>query len=388
MSSIYRDGSRNGYRVQFYANGVRRKLWLGPVTKSQARAVAGHLEQLAIARSTGTMPPAETRRWAQTIGDRIRNRLAAWGLLDQTTTSADVPRTLGDFTQHYIDGRTDWQPRTRLRMANTRRRMIAELGADTAIARITSADAQRFARWCRQNITSHTHSGKTISDARQFFLAAISERLIAENPFKGVNCSQNHRKDREAYVDHATIQRLIAKSCPYYAALIAVARFGGLRMPSEPLQLEWTHIDWDLGRISVYAPKTKTTRSIPLFPELRQPLQHLHDIAPDGSRWIFDRYRSTAAKVYRAGLLRICTAAHVEPWPKIWMNLRASCRTDLLARFPTHVVDAWLGHDAKIGQKHYDRVTDQHYSDAVGSPVGSLGHIPPHPTASPTTTDQ
>ena len=68
MASIYRDTSRNGFRAQVVVRGVRRKLWLGNVTKTQAAAVAEHLERLKLALDTGTTPPSETLRWSRIIG--------------------------------------------------------------------------------------------------------------------------------------------------------------------------------------------------------------------------------------------------------------------------------------------------------------------------------
>lgn len=379
MASIYADNTRKGYRVQIYVRGVRRKLWLGPITKSAARAVAVHLENINRARDTGTIVPAESRRWLSSVSPRIRNRLAAWGLADQQAAAKSLPRTLGAYVQQLIDGRDDWSPRTKSRMGNVRRLLVQQLGADTALVSITPGDAQRFARWARTNINSHSHSGKVIADARQLFKAAIDDVLLADNPFSGIDSSQRHDKSREAYVTPEAAQAMIELADPYYAAVIAAARFAGLRVPSEPLALEWSQINWETGRFTVVSPKLRRhepTRIVPLFPEFRPHLERLQELAPSGSVHPFDRYRSTAAKVYRAGLQRLIKRAGLSEWPKLWMTLRASCRTDLLERFPSHVVNAWLGHSAKVGAKHYDRTHEGHFAAAVGSPVGSLARIP------------
>lgn len=381
MASFYRDSARNGWRVQVYVRGVRRKLWVGPVSKSAARAIAAHLDAINLARDTGTSPPEASRLWLGSVCDRIRNRLAAWGLIAQMQARQDVPRQLGAYLQRVIDRRDDVSPSTITRWKNVRRRMIDQLGADTALAAITAGDAASFARWARANIPSHSHSGKTISDARQFFKCAIDDRLISENPFASINASQQHNRAREAYLTREDAQTLIGLADPYYAALIACARFGGLRIPSEPLLLLWEHIDWSNSRITITAPKTKTTRVIPIFAELLPHLRALHEMAPDGSVYVFDRHRSTAHRVYRATLQRLIERAGLTAWPKLWMNQRASCRTDLLARFPTHVVNTWLGHSGKVGAAHYDRITPDDFAAAVGSPVGSPARIRPLPPA-------
>lgn len=57
--------------------------------------------------------------------------------------------------------------------------------------------------------------------------------------------------------------------------------------------------------------------------------------------------------------------AGVEPWPRLWHNLRSTRQTELEDHHPTHVVCAWLGNTPKIAQRNYLQVTDQHFADAV-----------------------
>jgi integrase len=69
--------------------------------------------------------------------------------------------------------------------------------------------------------------------------------------------------------------------------ILALARLGGLRTPSETLSLEWRHIDWDKARIIVPSPKTerysgKASREIPLFGELRPFLEEAYELAEPG----------------------------------------------------------------------------------------------------------
>jgi integrase len=59
-----------------------------------------------------------------------------------------------------------------------------------------------------------------------------------------------------------------------WRGIIALARYGGLRIPSELTRLTWRDIDFDSGRIRIHAPKKENhkgwgIRYCPLFPELR-----------------------------------------------------------------------------------------------------------------------
>ncbi|MEO8268636.1 MAG: hypothetical protein ABI557_02885 [Aureliella sp.] len=41
----------------------------------------------------------------------------------------------------------------------------------------------------------------------------------------------------------------------------------------------------------------------------------------------------------RTQLHRVLKSAGIVPWPKAFVNLRASCRTDLQEHFPDHVIN-------------------------------------------------
>jgi hypothetical protein len=63
--------------------------------------------------------------------------------------------------------------------------------------------------------------------------------------------------------------------------------------------------------------------------------------------------------------MKIIRRAGLEPWPKLWQNLRASRQTELEKEFPLHVVCAWIGNNERTARKHYLQVTDEHYDQAV-----------------------
>ena len=139
------------------------------------------------------------------------------------------------------------------------------------------------------------------------------------------------------------------------AVIVALARYGGLRCPSEVLSVRWTDIAWDESRLVVTSPKTahhegKGTRTIPLYPELRQILAAARQLATAGSEFLVPEYRDQAmtAKGWRNCNLRtqfnrILKRAGLVPWPRLFHALRASRETELAKDYPLHVVTAWLG---------------------------------------------
>jgi hypothetical protein len=48
------------------------------------------------------------------------------------------------------------------------------------------------------------------------------------------------------------------------------------------------------------------------------------------------------------------------------VNLRSTRETELVEKFPMHVVTAWLGNSPDIAKKHYLQLTEEHFQRAVG----------------------
>ena len=103
------------------------------------------------------------------------------------------------------------------------------------------------------------------------------------------------------FVTREEIDLVLAK-CPnhHWRAIVALARFGGLRTPSETLSLRWVDIDWATGRMVVTSPKTEhhtngKRRVVPIFHELRPFLEESFELAPKGDVYVVDeRYRKAA----------------------------------------------------------------------------------------------
>jgi len=145
------------------------------------------------------------------------------------------------------------------------------------------------------------------------------------------------------------------------------------------LALRWSDIAWDRGWFTVRASKTahcdKAERIVPLFHELLTELNALFTLVEPGisvsaDAYVVQRFRDKQQNL-RTRLNRIADVAGVERWPKPFMALRASRRTELerSGRQPNHVLNAWFGHTAKIADEHYLTVTEVDFDVASGSVV-------------------
>jgi hypothetical protein len=218
--------------------------------------------------------------------------------------------------------------------------------------------------------------GRTIKGARQFFKAACRAELITRSPFDDIKAGSHTDKDRQYFITHTHTQQVIA-ACPdaEWRLIVALSRYGGLRCPSEHLALSWADVDRERERFKVNSPKTGV-RWVPIFPELRPYLAEAFEQAPDGAIYVINRYRDSNANL-RTQFNRIIRRAGLEPWPKLFHNLRASRETELAKDYPIHVVCSWIGHAAAIAQKHYLQVTEQDFERAAQGTAQNTAHFRP-----------
>lgn len=199
--------------------------------------------------------------------------------------------------------------------------------------------------------------------------------MITENPFDGFAVAVHGNTKRQQFVPQETIlQALEVCSCIELRAVIALSRFGGIRVPSELVRLTWVDVDLEAGRLTVRAPKTEHhedggVRFVPIFPQLRPYLQELHDAVQPGlncpmSTPLITRWTSSSQNL-RTEFQRVLEKAGIKPWPKLFHNLRASRQTELLAEFPAKDVCDWLGNSQAIAMRHYAMATSESFQRAV-----------------------
>jgi integrase len=256
-------------------------------------------------------------------------------------------------------------------------------GKTRDLASIDEGAAEDFKMYLVAQRLASTTVHKRLQFARGFFRAALKRKLVPSNPFAEVTTKAAMKADRERFVTREETERLLAV-CPnvHWRAIVALARFGGLRCPSEVLSLEWQGVDWERDRIRVASPKTehhpgKASREVPMFPELRPILEQAFEAAPEGAVYVVGgRYREAAASPsgwrncnLRTQFGRIIRRAGLEPWPRLFHALRASRETELAAEYPVHVVTSWLGNTPRIAMKHYLMTTEADFRRAAGRDV-------------------
>ncbi len=357
-------------RILFVAaDGSRKTVRLGECSQRDAEQVCRHVEALAAATINGQPMPRETAVWVRGIGHRLHDRLARAGLVEAREQPGKL--ALAAFIDGYLAQRRDLKQSTLTAMKQARTGLVRYLGDERRIDRVTAGDADGYrARMFETGLAKATIA-KRCRYARQFFAVAMRHGLLAANPFAHIKGAVKGDSARRRFVPAETVARVMdAAPDPQWKLLIALARWGGLRIPSEALALTWRDVDFAGKRFIVRASKTEHhddagIRVVPMFPELAPLFQAVFDEAPDGAIHVITRYR-TAAVNLRTQFQRYIEKAGAKPWPKLWQNLRASRATELADAYPSHVCAAWLGHTERIADTFYRQVTDGHFARAAG----------------------
>lgn len=373
MASITRE--KNGHRtVQFIdLNGNRRSLRLGKTNHRNAEGFKIKVESLLASKMAGRSPETEVSRWLSTLPSAMHRRLSKLGLAEERAEA-----TLKPFIASYVASRSDVKPATKEIWSQGEKGLIAFFSASRALRDITPGEADRYKQHLLASGLAPMTVRKRLQFAKTIFRAAERHRLIDENPFAEVGIKASMSARGRFITGEETVELLAAAPDHHWRSIIALARYGGLRCPSEVLSLRWQDIDWTASRILVTSPKTahhpgKETRMIPMFANLRPILAEALELAPVGAVYVVDeRFRESAMgpKGWRNCNLRttfekIIARAGLTPWPRPFHNLRASCETELTQEHPLPVVIAWLGHSAEVALKHYCQVTDDDFRKAT-----------------------
>lgn len=376
MASIARD--KNGCRrILFVApDGKRPTVRLGKVAQRTAEGIKYRVEQLLEALNFNRSMEADLVQWVSDLEPWLAKRLARVGLIPNP--EAKPVATLGPFLTDFTTRRIDVKPATKEVWSQVVRNLLEHFGADRDLAEVTEADAEDFKMFLVAQKLAPTTVSKRLQFARMFFRAAKKRKLVADNPFAEVSAKAVLRQDRQRFITQEETDRLLAVCNPTWRVIVALARYGGLRCPSEVLSLRWQDVDWEAGRIVVQSPKTehhvgKASRAIPLFAELRPILAEAFDLGPEGAVYVVDGNHREAANAasgwrncnLRTQLERLLKRAGLQPWPRLFHAMRASRETELAKEYPIHVVTSWLGNTPRIALKHYLQVTDADFERAA-----------------------
>ncbi len=385
MASLSHDTKANGYRLSF-RDGEKRKrsIWLSGVLESKAIEWKRHVEHLLEVAELEEPPSKVTSAWIKGLKDDEHNKLASVGLVESRQVRVRQSMTLAKWCDTYIAERKDVKANTTLIYEKTKDCLLAYFGKSKRLRDIRPEDAKRWRIWLATEGNRRDKNRKTMADAsvrqrtakvKLFFNEALERGLVDSNPFAKLPSTSTPNRKRQVFVSAESIELCIAAApdCQW-RTIIALARYGGLRCPSELLRLKWDDVNLPEGRMTIHAIKTEHhadsgVRVCPIFPELRPYLEAAWwDDAKDGAVYVITRYRSNSANM-RTTFERIIKLAGLVPWPKLFQNLRASRETELMAKYPAKDVSSWIGNSVAVAMESYAMPLVESFQRAIVEPM-------------------
>jgi integrase len=380
MASISTDENGNVRILFIGADKKRRAVHLGRVNKKLAGSIKLRVEALVASIVTRTPIDSETAQWVSVIGDDLAAKLSGVGLMPPRES-----RKLRTFLDTYIAGRENdghTKPATLITIRRVADDLVTAMKAEVDLRSVSAEHAEQFKQFYQDKGLAPATTYRRLKMAKMLFAHALKLKHVAENPFADVKAKNSNAVDRRHYITAEDTLRLIDAANPTWRTVIALARFAGLRCPSEVLSLKWENIDFASGRMTVSSPKTahlegRSYRVVPIFARLRPYLEEAFELAEPGEVYVVggsmgQGYRATSQKPggwvntnMRTTFEKLIRRAGLKPWPRLFHNLRASCETDLMQDHPIHVVTAWIGNTPKIALGHYLQTLDGDFEKAV-----------------------
>lgn len=357
--------------LQVLVPGMGRKtLRLDRLPQRAAERFREKVEGLVACRRLNLPPDAEAVAWLRGLADDAYAALADAGLAEPRESVGSTP-TVGAFLDKYIASRVgEISARSIQLLEQTQARLVAHFGSAARLDRVTPDGALDWRAALIGSGLSEATARLHTRNAKSVFNAAVDRELIARNPFRKLPSSAV-AANRDHYVSADDAEKVIAALPDHeWRLLFGLARYAGLRIASESHILTWDRVDLDGRRLSVYAPKTGRTRTVPVVPRLAELLADAHARREPGYEDMFtittnNLHRTVLEAIERAGLQR---------WPDLFQTLRRSCETDFASRFPVHVAAGWLGHSPAVSARHYLQIPDAMLDAAAEIPPSSALH--------------
>jgi len=366
----------NAHLIQFYPDGqssVRKGIYLGGRRYSEitARELKRIVEKLIFCRDNDSELDKKTLAWLEATTPEIRQKLATAGLVD-------IPEqhTLGELWDSFIKTKESDSKAGKIKEATVSqydhaKRRFFEFFKETDI--LSDLSKEMLLKWktdlLKQLQTATVAS--TLKHAKSVFTWAVDQGWITESPLTGIGRGDFRNKKNDRYIKMGEYYKLL-DSCPCqdWRTIIALARIGGLRCPSEVLALKWEDVNWEQDRFYVRSPKTEhheggEGRWVPLFPELKSEMETLFFLPKsEGTEFIINRYRDVTQNL-RTTFDKIVKRAGLPTIPRPFDNMRATRSNEVHDRWGTHKESEWIGHTARVRKDHYGMITDDDYTAAA-----------------------
>jgi len=365
LTTDRRSGEKPGYNIQWIEGKQRRTLHLGGkrYDRKTALRLKDVIERLLYYRwNPDVIPDKMTMHWLQHAPEEIRDKLARAGLI-----AVDEKKTCKHLWEAFLNHKKDLKPSTIDSYKACQTFFFETFLPTEPIEKITS---DRLSEWRTSLLVKNASTSVAcyMKVLKTVFNFAVDRDWLAKSPLRKIPTGSFKNKKARRKITLAEYAKLL-EACPSqeWRVIIALARIGGLRCPSELQQLRWKDVDWEGNRFLVKSPKTErheehSERFVPLFPELRMELERLHTVENEfviqgfqGTDWII--YPQFQAISESAGLGKIKSP---------FRNMRRSRSNEVMREHGSQLESLWIGHSEKVMEDHYFELEDEDFVKALG----------------------
>jgi integrase len=393
MASLSRDANGTS-RIQFVGgDGQRRAIRLGKIPVRLAETVLRRVEQLVAHAIAGTTHEPDLSAWLAAVPPVLYSRLVRAGLAAPRAADAAAEAvTLQELIEKFLRVATGKES-TRKVYRQCGASLRDYFGSAAPVGSITPEAADAWRAWLSKphpiivgraqtkvvKSLAVATQAKRLEVARQIFAKAIRWGMLERNPFEGIRGGSKVNVSRWRYVSREETAAIV-DACPSaeWRSIVGLARYGGLRVPSELIGLRWSDLERravdgrEVWSLRVRSPKTEhhgdghAQRFVPVGEELLAILEACQRQAARAETRIVPGVSDGSVNL-RTEFARIVVRAGLAMWEKPFQNLRSSCETDWLEMFPGRIsaVAGWMGHSPTVAMKHYAQVLPQHFGGAA-----------------------
>ena len=365
LTTDRRSGKIAGYNVQWCEDKQRRTIYLGCTmfNRKTAERLKDVVERLLhYRRNPDTVPDKQTMHWLQHAPAEIRAKLAKAGLI--VVEEAKTCQMLWDA---FLKFKALEVKQATVRKYLECQAFFFEMFSQTE--HIETITPERLLEWKIAMLDEYAEATVAgyVKNLKAVFKWAVDQEWLTRSPAAKIPKGSFRNRENDRFITMAEYAKLL-DACPNqeWRAIIALARIGGLRCPSELKQLRWKDVDFDGNRFLVKSPKTERhekhrERLVLLFDELRTELEK-HDKTTE---FVVQGFQRTSWNLYdpfqeiaeRSGLGKIACP---------FVNMRRSRSNEVFRRWGEAQERLWIGHSTDVMEKHYLQSLDEDFMMVAG----------------------
>jgi len=377
-----RAGKVVGYNIQWCENRRRYTIYLSSQTYRQktVERFKEMVETLIYYRKNGThVPDKAVANWLSAAPAELQEKLAKVGLINVTKS-----KTCQELWDACLKSKTnDVKPQS-LKLYRLHQKIFFDtFSPSEPIEKMT---AERFLEWKTALLTKYAVASVAgfVKGAKMVFDWAVDHDWLMKSPIRKIPNGSFINRDNDRIVSMEEYVKLLS-TCPNqeWRTIIALARIGGVRCPSELKQFRWSDVKWAENRFVVHSPKTEGheghhERLVPLFPELRTELErHFSLDETSGNEFVIQGLQNSCWNLHHA-LQAIAKRAGLGTIIRPFDNMRMSRSNEVRRRWGPVLESLWIGHSEKVMKDHYALVSDEEFAEAAGASLESQN---PHATS-------